>query len=467
MIEKSYFYVLFSMLLAILIVGIGYTGMPIIIQPLGKELALSFLQIQWVSISYLLTFSVSIVIAAKIGDVYGNKKILVLGLAAFGIASSISGVSHLYNELIVSRLMQGLAAGMILPNATAVILKSASEGKKHFSLGMLTGVVGISMTVGPAIAGFLVNYFSWRWFFSIDAPLSILILISVYICPKIKKTATAKHVDIVGFMLFTIPLCLFIIAILTTSQIAHRWWVTFLLLSTSIILFVLFFISEKKTKAPLFDISILTNRPFLLGCALRILTNLSFYSFIYIISLYLNNNIGFSLIKSGLLLFPMSLVVGITAATSGHLIKKHGELPFVVTSCICLSMLYLIFSFAHNMSAYQIMLLLIIPGLCYGLLSSALVILALKKVKKEHSGIAAGMFYMSTLIGSLLGVILSTTIVRNNTIYKISQTNFIHVLLMCSLFTLVALMVIVATKVLSYRGNINEFSSLQGNWQQK
>ncbi len=437
--KLSNLHVLFSMSLAVLFVCIEYTGMPIITPAIAKEMVLSFSQLQWVVISYLLTFALSIVVAGKIGDIYGNKQTLAIGVAIFGMASFIGGISHVYHMLIASRLIQGLAAAMIWPNATAVVINTVAEERKPFSIGVLTGVVGISMAAGPAIAGLLANYFSWRWFFLINVPFSALMLFFVFMCPKLEQTVTNKYIDMVGIGLFSISLFLLIIAISAHHGMQHRLLVTALFLMSSILLFILFFKFEKTIANPFIHISILTNRFFISGCISRILINMGFYSFIYIMSLYLNNNMGFSLIESAGLLLPMTIAVGIASPIGGRLIRRYGEIPFISFSCILFAITYLAFIFCQNMPVYQIMLLFILPGLSYGLISPALILLSLKKIKEEHSGTASGIFYMSSLIGSLIGILLSTSIIKNDSIYKISHINFTYILLMCCALSLLAL----------------------------
>ena len=190
--------------------GIDATAVNLILAPLATQLHIAITRLQWVMNVYLLVYAVLVVVGGRLGDSYGQKTILITGLVGFSAGSFFAAFAHSLMFVLIGRVIQGVGAAFISPNAMALVYSTFPIEKKGVATGILTSALGAAIALGPLFGGLLTRIYSWRLVFLINLPLSILaiILITIIVKARVAKPKSIMQLDLPGaavFGLFPFP----------------------------------------------------------------------------------------------------------------------------------------------------------------------------------------------------------------------------------------------------------------------
>lgn len=298
------------------------TAIPTIVSELGGIRLIS-----WVVSIYLLTSAVTTPIYGKLADLYGRKKIFFIGIVIFLIGAMLAGAAQTMEQLIAFRAFQGIGAGAILTLTFTIVGDMYSFEESGKIQGMISGVWGIAGVLGPMTGGFLVDYVSWRWIFYMNIPFGIiaLILIGIFLHENVNIKKKKPHIDYGGALTFTASMTLLMYALLSGGS-TYAWGSIEMiaLLSLSVILFVIFFVIEKRSIEPMLPLQLFRNRmlviAFLSGFVISVLlAGITFYTPIWVQGIQ-----GTGATGAGLALIPLSVTWPIGALAGGKLIMKIG-----------------------------------------------------------------------------------------------------------------------------------------------
>jgi DHA2 family methylenomycin A resistance protein-like MFS transporter len=399
--------------LVIMDVTIVNVALPQLAHNLNSNLS----QLQWVVDGYTLTFACFLLTAGYMADLFGAKKIYLLGVAGFIITSFGCGLAINAMLLIIFRLLQGLTAALLIPASLSLINHSyPTEEDRASAIAIWASAGAIAAACGPVLGGILVNYYSWRSVFLVNIPIGI---IGVYLSHKYTQD-TVLHkeqkvrFDIPGQLLIMISIAALSFGLIEAPNLG---WGSIVTISTFIIFFItliLFIIVEAKHTHPVVDISLFKNIHFSISAILGILLNFAFYGFMFIMPLYLHTVKHFTSLQIGFALCPLMLLMLLANLVSGKMCNRLGTKPpvvygFLIASGGFLSLSILIF---NNLS-YTIMVLpLLALGFSAALAMPALTVTIIGATPKNKIGFASAIFNASRQLGSLLGVAIFGTIVN-------------------------------------------------------
>ncbi|MEM9242813.1 MAG: MFS transporter [Pseudomonadota bacterium] len=435
--------------LPILIINVEYSGIAVVIPTITISLKMSLAHANWIAMAYLLIFSAFLVTGGKLGDLYTAKRMMAVGLCLFAAGSFISGLAVTSWQMIIGRGLQGLGAAIAFPNIMSVAYNIAPENRKGFVLGLLTGITGLSMAIGPLLGGFLTSYSSWRLFFLINVPISLLTIYAIfYYFPKAKLPHGRKPLDRYGIVLFSIFLISIIYGLNTLKsgiQAIHLLGYSAIVMLVSLGLFIY---NECKVSEPLMPWQHIKNTEVLVGCLIRAAINFGFYIVLFSIGLYLHFVMGLSAAVSGFVLFPMSLLMGIMSFLSGKLIDYCGVYVPTITGVLLLVLCYIGFIFLPIQKHLIFIIgLLACYGIGYTFISPGLIKLTLNAVDESTRGFVSGMFYMMSVFGSTVGMAI-TGIVLSRYQHLSEQQNLIQsfpkLMSICLSVALFALIMLIA-----------------------
>ncbi len=390
--------------ISMLIMNIEVTSVYIVLQPIQHALYIPKSQIAWIVNLYLISFAGFIIIAGKLGDRFGHRRILSLGLIIFGITCLSAGLTNTAWILFLSRAIQGLGAACIWPCTAAIILNQSPRDKQHLAIGLISGLVGLSLAIGPLIGGFFVEYLSWRWLFISTAPVCLIVsILFIIFIPNI-KTNTHQKIDLLG--VFLIMFCLGLLAFGINQFPLKNWHIiSALCLIASMLCITLFLRRQNSVTYPIIPNEILKNKQFILACFLRLLSVMPFYILLFVIPLYLANYLHLKAMNNGLLFLPMMLVIAIFSPIISKFITKKNASSVFQLGVICYVIsLGLIMLFMTNKNMLFISLFLVIFGIAFAKVSPASLTMSMAQVDEKNKGSASGMFYMMSLIGGLIAV---------------------------------------------------------------
>lgn len=300
-------------------------ALPAIVHELGGGLAVQ----QWVVDAYMITLGSLMLIAGSLSDLFGRKKILGIGLAAFGITSLLCAVAPNASFLIVSRALQGIAGALLVPSSLALIISTFSGRAQGKAIGTWTAWTGIAFVVGPLLGGFLVDVSSWRLIFAINiVPIAVTMLLLARLEQK-EVIRERTRIDWLGTFLCVIGLGGPVYALIEQSHYGWGSPLIYLPLIIGVLAGIYFGIHERKTKHPMLPLGLFTVRNFSVGnvATFVIYAGLAVASFL--ITVFVQQVGGYSAVNAGLALLPVTLIMLVLSSKFGALSGTFGPRLFM------------------------------------------------------------------------------------------------------------------------------------------
>ncbi len=441
-------------ILLILIIGlfmtlIDATAVNVSIPTIIKDLNASLPDVEWIISGYSITFAAFLIVSGRIGDLYGRRNMFILGVFLFGFTSFLSSEASNISVLIIARLFQGVAGAIISPNVLSIISSTFKGKDRSIAFGSFGATSGIAVALGPILGGFFTTYYSWRWIFRLNIPLSILGIILAFIFIPDKQEKLKEKLDIPGLITSSIGLLLLVFSLIEGQTYG---WITsktnFSILGynytghTSIILYslilsgiflILFiyiqYIKSKKNLEPAIDLSFFRFRTYRYGLIAISIISLGEFSALFTLPIYLQIVRGLNALQSGLLTLPLAFGALVAAPIAAFGVNKIGT-KIIVSSGIFLEGLgiFLVSNISPNMKLYTLLPALLILGLGIGLAISQNTQVILSEIPHNKSGSASGVLNTIRQVGSsmgvaLIGAILSAGLSTNvqNNLNKISN----------------------------------------------
>jgi EmrB/QacA subfamily drug resistance transporter len=301
-------------------------ALPSIQDDLGGGLALQ----QWVVDAYLLTLGSLILVGGSLGDLYGGKRIFLIGLGAFGLTSALCALAWSGDALIGARALQGVAGALLTPAALATITVVFSGEERGAAIGTWTAWTGIAFVLGPLAGGWLVTQVSWRAIFLINLPLVAIAAVLIMVALRgAAQTGKQSRVDFVGGILCVLGLAGPVYALIEGPARGFGDPVIVFTLVGGIVLFALFIVWELHTKAPMLPLGLFRLRNFTFANleTLTVYAGLSTLTFFLV--LFLQQVAGYSPLRSGLATVPITVVMFALSGRFGRLSMRLGPRWFM------------------------------------------------------------------------------------------------------------------------------------------
>jgi EmrB/QacA subfamily drug resistance transporter len=387
---------------AILDGSIVNVALPAIAGELGGGLTTQ----QWVVNSYLITLGALILIAGSLSDLFGRKKILMIGMIGFGITSLLCAVAPTALTLIIARGLQGVAGALLVPSALALIMSTFSGVAKSKAIGQWTAWTVIAPAVGPIIGGLLVDAGSWRWVFALNiVPIlaGIWLMRSMHI--KEERDESIK-VDLRGALLCTVGLAGVVFALV---EQAHFGWadpIIYIPLVVGLISLVVFFWYERRARAPMLPLALFRVGNFSVGN----ITTLAVYGGlsvgIFLLSIFVQQIGHYSATWAGIALIPPTIFMFALSSLFGSLAGKHGSRFFMAVGPLVMAVGFLTMLTVDESVNYWLQIFpgVMLFGLGLSITVAPLTTAILGSIDTRQSGIGSAINNAVARIAGLLGV---------------------------------------------------------------
>lgn len=403
--------------MATLDASIVNVALPVIAQTLGIDLPM----VQWVVSAYLLTISSLLPLFGKLGDMYGRRKIYLAGLLVFVLGSLFCAISLQIWVLILSRVIQGVGAAMLMANSPAILSVTFSGKERGRALGMNGTVVALGSMTGPSLGGLLVGVLNWQVIFYINIPIGIMAAILGYLILPREEQQKSASFDYFGAVLFALSMT----GILLVLSHGQEWgWsspATKAIFISSFIAFCFFIWREMRVDNPMIEISMFKNWPLLSGNIAGLFSFMAVFSNNIMLPFYLHNILSLSPTQIGIAITPFPLLLAVTAPISGFLSEKIN--PAILTTSglvvtgIGLSYLAML---STNASIWHVMLGQGIMGIGNGMFQSPNNNSILSSVDKEKVGLVSGMNALVRNVGMVSGVAMAVSVFETRKQYLAS-----------------------------------------------
>jgi EmrB/QacA subfamily drug resistance transporter len=394
-----------GLLLGFMDVTIVSTAGPTIVSDLG---GLSLYA--WVFSAFVIVQTVTIPIFGKLSDLYGRKKLFLLGVVVFMAGSALSGASQNIYELIIFRAVQGIGFGAFVPTTIAIAGNMFPPERRGQVQGLLFSVNGIAFAIAPALGSFLTETISWRWIFYINLPVGIISLILIFSTLRESRATNATPFSdwmgtstLVGFLAL-LMMGLF----LGGSTFAWISWEELSLFAGSVLLLFAFVFAERRAKEPVLPPRLFRIRNIAASTAVNILRAMAFFGLIAYLPLFTQVVLGANIggVRTAVYAFTLPLTAGILL--SGAAISRVGfkKTAYIGAAITVIGVLFLTMTISSSSSVIQLMIVEVPVGLGNGMMIPATIVAFQNSVQKREIGIASGLATFTLNLGAAIGVAL-------------------------------------------------------------
>ena len=390
------------------------------------DLGFSAANLQWVVSAYALTFGGLLLLGGRAADLLGRRRMLIIGLLLFTGASLLGGLAWSESSMIAARALQGVGAAVMTPAALSIIMTTFTEGaERNKALGVWGAVGASGATFGLIVGGVLADSVGWEWIFLLNVPIGLAtaVLIRVLV-PESRISTEARRFDLAGGASVTAGLALLVYAIVEANDAGWGSAQTIGLLAVSAALLALFVLVETRSRSPLMPFRIFRLRSLTGANAAGLMLGGAMFGTFFVITLYLQQVLGFSPLEAGVAWLATSLTALGSAIGSQALVTKLGTKGPLVAGLVVAAVGIGLLSRVTAGGDYfpEVALPMIVLGLGMGSAFVSISIGALEGVQERDAGLASGLVNTVQQIGGALGVAVLSTVALSRTSDVLSST---------------------------------------------
>jgi len=376
--------------------------------------------LQWVASAYLLTYGGFLLLGGRLADLLGRRRLLVAGTALFGITSLVCGLAGNEGVLVGGRLVQGVAAALMTPAALSILTTSFhTHSDRNKAIGAWGGMAGMAGASGAFFGGVLTSEVSWRWVFFVNLPIVAVILVAAFrlLDAERPKTPRVREFDSVGAGLITGGMLLLVYVLIKAPSVGWGSARTIWELVGAAALIALFLVNEQRHHNPLVPLSMFKIKGLWEADVTQVLAWSAFYTMFFVITLYMQDVLGYSAIKTGLCYLPLTAAIGIGAGVATKGIPMVGTRPLISAGALMGAAGVFLLSrvTVHGGYASDVLPGMMIMGAGLGLTMVGVTNAANGGVPANKAGLAASLITASFQLGSALGLAIFVSIATSRT----------------------------------------------------
>ena len=414
---------------------IDVTVVQVALPTIGARLHLGRLTLTWVITTYTLLFGGLMILGGRLADALGARRMLLIGLSIFVLASLVSGLAWSGAVLIAGRAGQGIGAALLSPAALSTITTTFQGAERHRALGLWAAIGGVGAAAGVLLGGILTAGLSWHWIFLINVPVGLLLAIAVPLTIPADRPRTARAVDLPGALIAVVSTALIIFGVVRAGDSGWGSAGSLIPLAVGIVGYAAFVLVERRVRVPLIPTGLLRSRPVISGSFLMIIASGLMLALLFLNSLYLQTILGLGPIRTGLLFFPVAVAITVGARLGGGLIGRLGGRPIGAAGLLLTGIgAGLLTRISTHADAYPILLLgFLIAALGIGPVFVVATSTTLANVAHPLAGVTSGVINTFHEIGGAVGVAVVSTVAAGSIASDtVSVTGFATAFIVCA-----------------------------------
>jgi EmrB/QacA subfamily drug resistance transporter len=409
--------VLVLVCIAQFMVVLDATVVNVALPSIQEDLDFSASSLQWVVNAYTLAFGGFLLLGGRAADFVGRKRLFIIGVIVFTVASLLNGLATSSEALIAFRALQGLGAAMVSPAALSIITTTFKDGPERTrALSVWAAIAVGGAAVGLLLGGVLTEYLSWEWAFYVNVPVGIAaVLLSLRYVPE-SRVAT-QGVDVLGAVSVTAGLTLLVYAIVRTQDYGWLSVETLGLAAAAAALLAVFVVTELRSKAPLVRLGIFRKRSLTSANVAMLAVAGGMFAVFYFASLYVQGILGFTPVEAGLAFLPLTAGIILFSGLAQPLIARVDVRWVAMIGMATAAVGLVLLSMAPVDGSYAADVLpgLLVMSAGLGFTFVPLTLIATTNVRDEDAGLASGLFNSSQQIGGALGLAILSTVAASTT----------------------------------------------------
>ena len=397
-------YVMAAVSMGVFLATIDGSIVNVALPTLQADFDTSFSVVQWVVLSYLLTWATLSVSVGRIGDMIGKKKIYTFGYGVFTVASVAVGLSPNIYVMIGMRAVQAVGAAMVLSLGVGILTEAFPSTERGRALGIIGAMVSIGIVTGPTVGGFILQDLSWRWIFFVNLPIGVLgTIMAIRFVPDTPPPG-GQRFDFAGGLTFLVSLLSALVALSIGQDIGFSDPLTISLLGFGLAGMVAFVLVEQRVAQPMLDLAMFRNVDFTIGLTTGFLSFMALRGLTTTGPFFLSDTLGLEIRQIGVVLAASPIALGIIAPFSGRAADRYGPRRITVVGLAVLFLSYLfIQTIGVETTAAQFAIVLVPVGLGMGIFQSPNNSAIMGSVPPHQLGVAGGMLGLNRLLGQIVG----------------------------------------------------------------
>ncbi len=395
-----------------LMIVLDATIVNVALPTIRTALHFSLNNLEWVITAYSLTFGGLLLFGGRTGDLFGKRRMFMVGIAVFALASLLGGLATSDVWLIVTRGLQGVGGAIASPTALSLVTTNFPEGpSRNRAMGVYAAMSGVGGAVGLLLGGLLTSYVSWRWIFFVNVPIALIVLA---LAPRALNESDRGEgrLDVPGALTATAGMLSLVYGLSNTAS--HSWTSvsTLVALGLAVVMLGLFLLIESRSAEPLMPLAIFKNRNRSGAYLIMLFIGIALFSMFYFLTQYLQNILGWSPVRTGVGFLPMTVGIVIAAGLSSRFVSRIGvRIPLVVGPAVAVAGLAWMSNVITVHSSYwQVFAPLLLLALGMGTTFVPLTLVAVSGVEHHEAGLASALLNTTQQVGGALGLAVLATV---------------------------------------------------------
>lgn len=377
------------------------------------DLRASYAGVQWIVAGYLLALAVGLITGGRLGDIHGRKRVFVIGVVGFGLASLASGLAPTPTVLVLTRVLQGLCAALMVPQILSMIQVSFTREEQGKALVLYSSVAGVAVMSGPLLAGVLLDVFgfTWRSIFLINVPVSVVAAIAAIAIVPESRAPAGRRLDLGGVGLVSLALLAFVFGAIEGRALG---WPVWLIATTAaaVPLMGAFVAYERRQErrgvTPLISPGLFGERAFSAGLVVFLVFFSGIVGFFLAFTIFLQLGLGWTPLESALTTFPSSIGLIVASQVGARLVPRLGRQILAIGAMVMAAgiagLVLTIHHFGPSLTAWEVRPVIFVFGLGMGLILPSLADVVLAGVHERNAGAASGVLNTAVQVGNAVGV---------------------------------------------------------------
>jgi len=411
---------LYVLCLGSLMIVLDTTIVNVALPSIRTDLGFSETSLAWVVNAYLLTFGGFLLLGGRLGDLYGHRRMFLIGITLFTLASLACGLATTQGFLVTARAIQGLGGAVVSAVSLSLIMTLFTEpAERAKAMGVFGFVAAGGGTVGVLLGGILTDKLDWHWIFLVNLPVGVAVFaLCLVLLPAGRGQAAAERLDIAGAVTVTASLMLAVYAIVNGNQTGWTAGQTIALLAAAAALMGVFLVIEARVRSPLMPLGLFRLRNVATANVVGVLWAAAMFAWFFLSALYLQRVLGYTPLEVGLAFLPTSLIMGaFSLGLSAKLVMRFGIRPPLVTGLLLAAVGLALFVRApvEGSFATDVLPSMILLGCGAGMAFNPLLLAAMSDVEPTESGLASGVVNTAFMMGGALGLAILASLAASRT----------------------------------------------------
>jgi EmrB/QacA subfamily drug resistance transporter len=406
--ENRKWWTLGSVAFGLFMIMLDNTVVNVALPSIERDLHISISELEWVVTAYALSFAALMITGGKLADLYGRRRIFMVGLTVFTLSSLACGLAPSASFLIGARAVQGTGAALMNPATLSIITATFPPRERGRAIGIWAGVSALALAIGPLCGGLIVDNINWNWIFFVNVPVGAVgIVVSRLVISESRDTSHEQSIDLPGLATSGLGLLALSYALIEGNR--HGWTSVEIigLFVAAVALLVGFVLVEHRQRLPMLDLSLFKIGAFAGANVVAMLVSLGMFGVFFFVSLYVQNILGYSPTKAGAIFLPMTVLIIVIAPIAGHTSDRVGSRWLMGGGMTIVGVSLLLYQRVGVHSDFWTLLpAMLLGGVGMAMTMSPMTSAAMGAVPVDKAGVGSGVLNSFRQVGGSLGIAL-------------------------------------------------------------